>query len=167
MVAAARRVALTPRAPAALRPVGAWAQASMRYATLTTTAPAVLAPMHLVTRARTLTTPAQGGTAGTAELLRIQRALADSFGSDAVELDEASNKLSLDLGAEKGVYVIMREPRTSTHPERLCLASPVSGARWYVYDVPHKAWVSPDDGHHLIELFVRELVHSTARYIDL
>lgn len=70
-------------------------------------------------------------------------------------------QLVLHLG-EKGQYSL--EP---TPDGRLCLFSPVSGPRWYEYDKDNAWFANKQDGHLLIELLVRELMHSTSVYVNL
>ena len=76
-----------------------------------------------------------------------------SIGDDGV--------LWLDLG-EKGYYSLQAQP-----DGQLLLFSPITGPLYYVHDPANKWWASPNDGHLLVELLVRELMHITSVYIDL
>ncbi|KAG8470719.1 hypothetical protein KFE25_009140 [Diacronema lutheri] len=116
---------------------------------------------------RALATAGGGSTRADAdaELRRIHVALADAFGEDKATL--ADGRVQLDLGPSIGYYSISSEVSGRPAVPKILLTSPVSGARWYVWDAPNESWSSPDDGHHLVELFVRELMHSTARYVNL
>lgn len=75
-------------------------------------------------------------------------------------LSESGGMLSLDLG-DKGQYSLQLDG------EGLLLFSPVIGPKRYIYDPANDWWANPDDGHQLIELLVRELMHSTSVYINL
>ena len=68
--------------------------------------------------------------------------------------------LTLDLGC-KGQYSLQVEG------DRLLLFSAVSGPRYYSYDESNDWWYNADDGHLLVELLVRELMHSTSVCINL
>lgn len=122
----------------------------------------------LVSLGRRLATAAAGdaplGDAG-AELQRIHLALADAFGAEKTAL--TNGKLELDLGPAIGFYSLSSETSGRPPVEKILLTSPVSGARWYVFDGAEKSWRSQADGHHLVELFVREIMHSTSRYVNL
>ena len=42
-----------------------------------------------------------------------------------------------------------------------------TGPLYYDYDPENKWWKNPIDGHLMVELLVRELMHSTSVYINL
>ena len=69
--------------------------------------------------------------------------------------------LVLDLG-EKGQYGLQLAPNG-----QLLLFSPLTGPVHYEYDPENDWWRSPHDGHLMVELLVRELMHITSVYIDL
>mmetsp|Transcript_27282 Transcript_27282/g.45481 ORF Transcript_27282/g.45481 Transcript_27282/m.45481 type:complete len:163 (+) Transcript_27282:19-507(+) len=98
-----------------------------------------------------------------AEMLRIFEALEDAkdacsdtfvpeIGDDGV--------LWLNLG-DKGWYSLQESNR------QLLLFSPVTGPQYYEFDPENRWWKSPNDGHLMVELLVRELMHSTSVYINL
>lgn len=94
---------------------------------------------------------------------KIQSALEDARDSTSETFDphmNADGVLVLDLGP-KGQYSLQVEGET------LLLFSAASGPRYYVYDADNDWWRNPDDGHLLVELLVRELMHSTSVYINL
>ena len=69
--------------------------------------------------------------------------------------------LWLDLG-EKGYYSLQAQP-----DGQLLLFSPITGPLYYAHDPENKWWANPNDGHLMVELLVRELMHITSVYIDL
>ena len=69
--------------------------------------------------------------------------------------------LWLDLG-DKGHYSLTAQP-----DGRLLLFSPITGPQYYVHDPANKWFANPNDGHLMMELLVRELMHITSVYIDL
>ena len=69
--------------------------------------------------------------------------------------------LWLDLG-DKGFYSLQAQP-----DGQLLLFSPITGPLYYKYDPANKWWDNPNDGHLMVELLVRELMHITSVYIDL
>jgi frataxin-like iron-binding protein CyaY len=69
--------------------------------------------------------------------------------------------LLLDLGS-KGQYSL--QPAAN---DQLLLFSPLSGPKYYHYDVDNRWWCAVDDGHLLDELLVRELMHITSVYLNL
>lgn len=69
--------------------------------------------------------------------------------------------LWLDLG-EKGHYSLQAQPNG-----QLLLFSPITGPLYYAHDPVNKWWANPNDGHLMVELLVRELMHVTSVYIDL
>ncbi len=77
-----------------------------------------------------------------------------------VRLD-ADGTLTLDLGG-KGMYSLQQ-----VDGGRLYLFSPVSGPLYYGFDAENCWWSNPDDGHLLVELLVRELMHTTGCFINL
>lgn len=102
-------------------------------------------------------------TAARRELVKIHAALDNARGATRERFEPSVDEkgvLLLDLGA-KGQYSLQVEG------ERLLLFSAYSGPRYYVYDAENEWWASPDDGHLLIELLVRELMHSVNVYINL
>jgi frataxin-like iron-binding protein CyaY len=99
------------------------------------------------------------------ELDRIRVALVDAFGKEQVAVSDG--KIDLDLGAAIGCYSLSSETSGNPPIQKILLVSPVSGARWYEWDASNECWASPDDGHQLVELLVREVMHSTARYVNL
>ena len=76
-----------------------------------------------------------------------------SLGADGV--------LLLDIG-DKGTYSLQ-----ATDGGQLLLFSPVAGPKYYNYDAGNGWWSCPQDGHLMIELLVRELMHSTSVCINL
>ena len=80
---------------------------------------------------------------------------------DAFEPSITDGKLLLDLG-EKGQYGL-----EEASGGRLLLFSPISGPKYYVWDQSNRWWSSPDDGHLMDELLVRELMHITSVYLNL
>ncbi|KAL1524751.1 hypothetical protein AB1Y20_019634 [Prymnesium parvum] len=98
------------------------------------------------------------------EILRILRAL-DASKDACCETFEPrmaeEGVLVLDLG-EKGQYSLQEAGSA-----QLLLFSPVSGPLYYQYDAENEWWKNPNDGHLLVELLVRELMHSTSVYINL
>jgi frataxin-like iron-binding protein CyaY len=93
----------------------------------------------------------------------IHAALNDAKGacSDTFEPAlSADGIMSLDLG-DKGQYSLQPDG------ERLLLFSPVVGPKHYTWDAANGWWSSPEDGHLLVELLVRELMHSTSVCINL
>lgn len=94
---------------------------------------------------------------------KIQMALEDAREGTADTFEPYMNDegvLVLDLGS-KGQYSLQLEG------ERLLLFSATSGPRYYVYDADNDWWHNPDDGHLLVELLVRELMHTTSACINL
>ena len=85
-----------------------------------------------------------------------KEACADTFVPSLGE----DGKLALDLG-DKGWYSLEEVGG------QLLLFSPVSGPKYYDYDAANGWWSNPQDGHLLVELLVRELMHSTSVYINL
>lgn len=73
----------------------------------------------------------------------------------------ADGKLVLDLGS-KGSYSL-----EAAAGGQLLLFSPVAGPKYYDYDEGEAMWRSPEDGHLMVELLVRELMHSTSVCINL
>jgi frataxin-like iron-binding protein CyaY len=69
--------------------------------------------------------------------------------------------LWLDLG-DKGYYSLQAQP-----DGQLLLFSPITGPLYYKHDPENKWWANPNDGHLMVELLVRELMHITSVYIDL
>ena len=69
--------------------------------------------------------------------------------------------LVLDLG-DKGQYGLQPAPNG-----QLLLFSPLTGPVYYEFDSENGWWRNPHDGHLLVELLVRELMHITSVYIDL
>ena len=69
--------------------------------------------------------------------------------------------LWLDLG-DKGYYSLQAQP-----DGQLLLFSPITGPLYYTHDPENKWWANPNDGHLMVELLVRELMHITSVYIDL
>lgn len=100
-----------------------------------------------------------------AELRRIHAALADAFSGEEAVI--TGGKVELNLGPAIGYYTLSSETSGNPPVAKILLASPVSGAHWYVWDAANASWCCPDNGHHLVELFVREVMHSTARYVNL
>lgn len=68
--------------------------------------------------------------------------------------------LWLNLG-DKGWYSLQE------YNGQLMMFSPISGPQYYDYDTVNRWWSSPADGHLLVELLVRELMHITSVYINL
>eukprot|EP00966_Prymnesium_polylepis_P308414 7127283-Prymnesium_polylepis.1 len=75
-----------------------------------------------------------------------------SLGEDGV--------LVLDLGA-KGQYSLQ------VAGQQLLLFSPITGPVYYNYDAENEWWSNANDGHLMVELLVRELMHITSVYINL
>lgn len=112
---------------------------------------------------RTLSAVASVPAAATRWIKKIQMALEDAREGTADTFEPYMNDegvLVLDLGS-KGQYSLQLEG------ERLLLFSATSGPRYYVYDADNDWWHNPDDGHLLVELLVRELMHTTSACINL
>ena len=50
---------------------------------------------------------------------------------------------------------------------QLLFFSPISGPKYYEWDSENLWWHSTQDGHQLVEIMVRELMHITSVYINL
>jgi len=96
-------------------------------------------------------------------ILTVHKALEDGRGATSETFEPRMTDdgiLELNLG-EKGFYSL------SKADDRLLLFSPTSGPKYYVFDAENDWWVSPDDGHLLVEILVRELMHTTSVCINL
>jgi hypothetical protein len=124
-----------------------------------------LGPASQALSARGLSSAARLKGDTSTELKRIHAALVDAFGQEKAKF--ADGKIELDLGPTIGFYSLSPEISGRPPVPKILLSSPVSGARWYVWDAANECWNSPDDGHQLVELFVREIMYSTSRYVDL
>jgi frataxin-like iron-binding protein CyaY len=106
---------------------------------------------------------APAATPADAFILSVHRALEDGKGATSETFEPRITEagvLELNLG-EKGYYTLARAD------DRLLLFSPTSGPKYYVFDAENDWWVSPDDGHLLVEILVRELMHTTSVCINL
>lgn len=113
---------------------------------------------------RSLCSIKQHDQLATKEIERIMSALQD--GKDACcdtfqPRMEADGTLLLDLG-DKGQYSLQK-----AGDAQLLLFSPMSGPLYYKYDPENNWWKNSTDGHLLVELLVRELMHTTSVYINL
>ena len=119
---------------------------------------------HTSPNVRPLSGIASGPSRAASELSRVSKAFIDAFGECSVQVRDG--EVTINLGPEAGTYKLASGTGKAGQ-EQIMMSSPVSGARWYEWDPTEKSWVSPDDGHHLVEMMSREIVHSTHRYVDL
>jgi frataxin-like iron-binding protein CyaY len=50
---------------------------------------------------------------------------------------------------------------------RILLFSPISGPKYYEWDAENAWWYHAADGHQLVELLVREIMHTTGACVNL
>ena len=74
---------------------------------------------------------------------------------------DADGKILLELG-EKGQYGLEALP-----DGRVLLFSPLIGPRYYDWDAENEWFYDKADGHLLVELLVRELMHITSVCVNL
>mmetsp|Transcript_51336 Transcript_51336/g.171340 ORF Transcript_51336/g.171340 Transcript_51336/m.171340 type:complete len:176 (+) Transcript_51336:2-529(+) len=97
-----------------------------------------------------------------AALIDAKEAAAAATPSETFEPSlDADGKILLDLG-EKGQYGLEALP-----DGRVLLFSPLIGPRYYDWDAENEWFYDKADGHLLVELLVRELMHITSVCVNL